>query len=176
MSDSGLEHLAQLDDGGRRQWLERRLRDGGANEVLNLYLRLDERRDQSGEDARVWVDLRLWLLRTAPELDVLSAREYAIDLAYYVLATRDKVPEAATGLPSSDEVVSLLLTALPVSVDDVAVIDDVAELRQLSLDRMRSSRFAKNIVRAAEYHLPHLEDADLVERLKEWLVIAPRLV
>lgn len=83
---------------------------------------------------------------------------------------------AASSLPSADIVVRACLDAIPVSLDRVAVSTDGQHLHALQHQEMLDSRRAKTLLNAAELLQADLEDPDLVNRLRAWLAIKPRLV
>jgi hypothetical protein len=86
-------------------------------------------------------------------------------MAYYVSQMRGAGMPAAI-LPSADTVVRECLDAIPVSVDQVAMLDDRRDLSMLTRQEMRDSRRAKNLANAAEGHLADLDDPDLARRLR----------
>jgi hypothetical protein len=97
-------------------------------------------------------------------------------MAYFLLAVRREHPDLLDRLPSADEVVRACLQAIPIGVEEVALLDDDRDLRRLDLMQMRQSRRAKNLVNAAQWHRDHVRDGDLADQLRRWTAVKPRLV
>jgi hypothetical protein len=128
-----LVHLLQLDEQQRWQWLDRRqpAPQDRASWWLSLLLVIDQHLgDQSGrrED---WVELKLWLLRQGRVRAVFTEAESAEKLAYFAGDMRRSGVESVV-LPSADDIVRACLDALPVGLNEVAMLDD---RRDLSSDR-----------------------------------------
>jgi hypothetical protein len=83
---------------------------------------------------------------------------------------------AASSLPSADTVVRACLDAIPVSLDQVAVVTDRRNLHPLERQEMLDSRRARNLLNAAERHQADFDETDLANRLRAWLAIEPCLV
>ena len=79
-------------------------------------------------------------------------------------------------LPSADDIVRVCLDALPVGLNEVAMLDDRREFSGLDRTQMRYLRQAKNLVSAAQQHLDGVQDERLAAQLREWIDIKPRLV
>jgi hypothetical protein len=178
----GLTHLLRLGDAGRdadrTAWLDRRQPPPGdrANWWLYLFLVIDGQLAGRLDRRPAWVALKLWLLHQASTRAIFTPAECAMKMAYFVADIRRMDPALAEALPSAADVVSGCLDALPVGLDDVALLDDRRDLRRLDLTRMRHSRQARSLVSAAEWHLGYLHDEQLADRLRQWLTIKPRLV
>ncbi|MCO8271095.1 hypothetical protein M1L60_10870 [Actinoplanes sp. TRM 88003] len=164
-----LEQLLQGDQHARRRWLDRRPQD--ANWWLYLLLLIEAEEAQHPE----WAELTVWVLAEAGRRSVLDRAEIAERTAYYVARLR----EAGTppmGLPSADAVVRACLDAIPVALDEVALLSDRRDLRRLERRQMLDSRRARLLLNAAERHRAHLVDSELADRLGVWLAVKPRLV
>lgn len=174
----GLTHLLRLDDAERAAWLDRRQpRPQDANWWLYQVLVVDGQiGDRPGERSR-WVVLKLWLLRQAHLRGVFTPVESAERMAYFVAGTRAAAADLAVVLlPSADEVVAACLAAIPVGLDQVALLDNRRDLHRLTRAQMLTSRQARQLVSAAEQHLDHVRDHELAERFRRWLAVKPRLV
>jgi hypothetical protein len=79
-------------------------------------------------------------------------------------------------LPSADDIVRACLDALPVPLNEVAMLADRRDLSGLDRTQMRQSRQAKNLVGAAQWHLDDVQNARLASQLREWIDVKPRLV
>jgi hypothetical protein len=170
----GLAHLVRLDGSARVEWLDRHRSD--ANRLLYLCLTVDGRIGPEPVRRPEWVGLRLWLLRHAYTRGVFTAAEVAEKTSYFVLDMLRRDPASAVLLPTADEVVRACLAAIPVGIDRVARLDDRRDLYRLSLDEMRASRHARNLVSAAQWHLDGVRDGALADELREWLGVKARLV
>jgi hypothetical protein len=174
----GLTHLLRLGAADRAAWLDRRQppsRDR-ANWWLYLFLVIDGQLAGRPEHRPTWAALKLWLLQQASARAVFTPAECAMKMAYFVADVRRMDPALAETLPSAADVVSGCLEALPVGLDDVALLDDRRDLRRLDLTRMRHSRQARTLVSAAEWHLAHVDDEKIADRLRQWLTVKSRLV
>ncbi|MFE9658201.1 hypothetical protein [Micromonospora sp. NPDC006431] len=172
-----LVHLLQLDEHQRRQWLDRRqpAAHERANWWLYLLLVIDQHlRDQSGRRAD-WAELKLWLLRQGRARGVFSEADSAEKLAYFAADTRRAGVELAV-LPPADDIVRGCLDAIPVGLNEVAMLVGRRGLGGLDRTRMRHSRQAKKLVSAAQWHLDDVLDPHLAAQLREWIDIKPRLV
>jgi hypothetical protein len=136
---------------------------------------LDERWQNRPAERAAWARLTIWLLEQAREPSALGPDEAAQRMAYYVAQMRD-AGMAASILPSADTVVRACLDAIPVSLDEVAVLPDRQSLHDLDRPAMLDSRRARNLLNAAERHLTGLDDPALADRLRAWLAIKPHLV
>lgn len=173
----GLVHLLQLDEQQRWQWLDRRqpAPHERANWWWYLLLVIDQHLgDQSGRRAD-WAELKLWLLRQGRARAVFTEAECAENLAYFAGDMRRAGVELAV-LPSADDIVRVCLDALPVGLNEVAMLDDRREFSGLDRTQMRYLRQAKNLVSAAQQHLDGVQDERLAAQLREWIDIKPRLV
>ena len=171
-----LDQLLSSDQDARRRWLDRRQPALPApNWWLHLLLLIDEPCEHRPAQRAAWAQLTIWLLDQARERSALGQGEVAERMAYHVSQLRD-ARMAAPFLPSADTVVRACLDAIPVSLDEVAVLTDQQNLYTLQRQEMLDSRRAKNLVNAAERHLADLDDPDLAHRLRAWLAIKPRLV
>jgi hypothetical protein len=174
----GLVHLLQLGEQQRPQWLERRqpAPHERANWWLYLLLVIDQHlREHRSRRRADWADLKLWLLRQGRSRAVFTEAESAEKLAYFARDLRRAGIELA-GMPSADDIVRACLDALPVGLQEVAMLDDQRNLSGLDPTQMRHSRQAKNLVSAAQWHVDGVQDARLAAQLREWIDIRPRLV
>jgi hypothetical protein len=173
----GLVHLLRLQEHQRGQWLDRRqpAPQDRANWWLYLLLVIDDQLDNQPGQQTHWAELKFWLLRQGRDRAVFTQAETADKLAYSALHLRRAGVDPAV-LPSADEVVRACLDAIPVGLNEVAVLDDRRDLRRLDITHMRQSRHAKTLVSAAQWHLDDVQDAHLAARLREWIDIKPRLV
>ena len=173
-----LTDLLWLGDGERGDWLE--VQEPPSGQLVNWWLHLlvivDAQLDNQPDHRPDWVALRVWLLRHAKSRDIFTDVESAQKMADFVAMTRQTYPELAALLPSADEVAHACLTAIPVDLDEVALVEKHQDLRRLDRTRMRQSRQAKNLLNAAEQHLDHIEDEQLADQLRQWLAVKPRLV
>jgi hypothetical protein len=80
------------------------------------------------------------------------------------------------GLPSADDVVTECLAALPADPDTIRLLGHDRDLRGLTIEELRASRKAKNLINAAAWYLEAVEDAALAKRLRGWLAIKHQLV
>jgi hypothetical protein len=171
-----LNQLLRSDEDAHRRWLDRRQPAPPApNWWLYLLLLIDERWEIRPAERAAWAQLKIWLLDQARGRSALGQGEVAERMAYYVSQMRD-AGMAASILPSADTVVRACLDAIPVSLDQVAVLTDRQSLYALERQAMLDSRRAKNLVNAAERHLADLDDPGLAYQLRAWLAIKPRLV
>ncbi|GIF71294.1 hypothetical protein [Asanoa siamensis] len=172
MSDleASVDALLDLDERGRAAWLDQRRPAG--NEWLGLLWIVERRVAPDRPDV---VALHLWLLGQAGTRAVFSADETALKLAYAVLTMRRAGVEEAL-LPRPDDIVRSCLDAMPVNRDAVATITDRRRLGDLGPDAMRLSRRARNLVRAARWHLEHVADPRLAAETHAWIAIEPHLV
>ncbi|OJF15419.1 hypothetical protein [Couchioplanes caeruleus] len=171
-----LDQLLRSDEDGRLRWLDHRQPGPpDANWWLHLLLLIDERWEERPAGRPAWAQLKIWLLGQAGWRGALEQGEVAERTAYYVAQMRDAAM-AASSLPSADTVVRACLDAIPVSLDRVAVLTDRVDLHSLERQELLDSRRAKNLLNAAELLQADLEDPDLVDRLRAWLAIKPRLV
>jgi hypothetical protein len=106
---------------------------------------------------------------------VFGAADTAVQVATFVGWTMREFGRLP-GLPSADEVVSQCLAALPSHPGAVRLLGPDRDLRSLTLDEMRVSRQAKNVINAAVAYLDALQDPALIERLREWLAVRYQLV
>ncbi|MBM0224250.1 MULTISPECIES: hypothetical protein [Micromonospora] len=173
----GLVHLLQLDEHQRRQWLDRRqpAPHERANWWLYLLLVIDQHLGDQSDRRADWAELKLWLLRQGRAWAVFSDADSAEKLAYFVADMRRKGVALAV-LPSADDIVRACLDAIPVGLNEVAVLVDRRHLGGLDRTQMRHSRQARNLVSAAQGHLDEVLDTHLADQLREWIDIKPRLV
>jgi hypothetical protein len=176
----GLAHLVRLPDAERAAWLDHR-QPAPADRVnwwLYLLLVIDGKLHRHPGRSLEWMRLRHWLVEEARRRGVFNAAEAAEKQAYFLLAMRRAGAEgpAAALLPPADVVVRDCLAAIPVSLDDVATLDESGDLYRLDIEQMRQSRRARILVTAAAYHLDQLHDQDLADRLRAWLALHPHLV
>lgn len=173
----GLTHLLRLGAAERIAWLDRRQPppDERANWWLYLLLVSDAQVGVQADGRPDWVALKLWLLRQARARAVFTPADCALKMAHFVADMRRVGHELAV-LPSADEVVHACLAAIPAGPDEVALLDDRRDLSHLDHNQIRQSRQARNLVSAAEWHLGHVQDRALADRLRQWLNIKPRLV
>jgi hypothetical protein len=172
-----LVHLLGLDEDGRRAWLDRRqpAPNERANWWLSLLVGIDVQLDtQSGQQAD-WAELKFWLLRQGKARAVFTEAETAEKLAHFTLTMRRTGVDLAL-LPSADDIVRACLDALPVPLNEVAMLADRRDLSGLDRTQMRQSRQAKNLVGAAQWHLDDVQNARLASQLREWIDVKPRLV
>jgi hypothetical protein len=176
IGDGDLVRLLHLDEPGRKDWLDdNEPARQDVNWWLHVLLVIDQRvDDQRGEPAD-WAKLRVWLLRQGRHRAVFTEVEYAEQLAYFVAAIRHAGIDT-TALPSADDLVEMCLDAIPVRLNEVAVVADPQELHRLDLTSMRHSRQAKNLVKAAAAHLDAVRDERVAARLRAWIDLQPRLV
>ena len=172
--------LLRLSGNARAEWLRRN--QSTAAEVdwwLALFTVLDHKIKEVDRPVRVradWVRLKLWLLRWSRDSDVFSAYEHARRMAYFRLLVKRSDPDLVALAPSADEIVRDCLAAIPVGLDEVALVDHPSALRQLERSAMRLSRQAKNMINAAQYHLDDLTDTHLAQQLRQWIAVKARLV
>lgn len=174
----GLVHLLQLDAQQRWQWLDRRqpAPDERGNWWLYLLLVIDQHlREHRSRRRADWAELKLWLLRQGRARAVFTEAESAEKLAYFARDLRRAGIELA-GMPSADDIIRACLDAVPIGLNEVAILDDQRILSGLDRTQMRHSRQAKNLVSAAQWHLDGVQDARLAAQLREWIDIRPRLV
>jgi hypothetical protein len=173
----GLTHLLRLGDAERVTWLDRRQSppDERVNWWLHLLLVIDAQLGDQPAARPDWVALKLWLLPQAHTRAIFTPAESAMKVAYFVAQLR-RAGHDLPVVPSADEVVRACLEAIPVALGEVALLDDRRDLRCLDRKQTIHSRQAKNLVSAAEWHLDQLQDHALADRLRQWLVIKPRLV
>jgi hypothetical protein len=173
----GLVDLLRFDEHRRGRWLDRR--QPAPNERVNwwLYLLLVIDQQLTGQSSRQadWAELELWLLRQGQARAVFTEAESAEQLAYFTLKMRRAGISLAV-LPSADEIVRACLDALPVRLNEVAMLADRRGLRGLDRTHMRQSRQAKKLISAAQWHLDQVQDARLASELSEWIGVKPQLV
>lgn len=174
----GLAHLLRLGDDQREEWLERRQPppDRRVNWWLYLLLVVDQQLGLQPGRRMDWVQLKLWLLRQAAARQVFTAAESAEKMACFVLGLRRAGVEAPAVLPSADDLVRACLAAIPVGLDQVALLDDRRDLHRLDRAQLRHSRQAKNLINAADGYLHEVEDERLAEQLRGWIAVKQRLV
>lgn len=133
----GVTHLLQLGDVERVGWLDRRQPPPGdlATWWLYLFLVIDQQVRDRPDRVAEWVALKVWLLRRAEATGVFAAAACAEMTAYFLLGVRREHPEVLDRLPSADEVVRACLHAIPVTVDEVALLADGRDLHRLDLTR-----------------------------------------
>lgn len=175
--EDGLVDLLRLDEHGRGRWLDRRqpAPTERANWWLYLLLVSDQHLDEQSSRQADWAELKLWLLRQGPARAVFTEAESAEQLAYLTLKMRRAGLSLAV-LPSADEIVQACLDALPVQLNEVAILADRRDLRGLDRTRMCQSRQAKILVSAAQWHLDEVHDARIASQLREWIRVKPQLV
>jgi hypothetical protein len=173
----GLQHLLRLGDTDRVRWLDRHTAagTGGASMWLGWFLVVDWQLRDRPTQRPGWLGLRLWLLEQAQARGVFDAADSAEKMAYFALAMR-RAGVDSNALPSADALVRACLDAIGAEPGEVAVLDDLRDLRGLDLAAMRLSGQAKSLVNAAEFHLDDVRDERLAARLREWIVLKPRLV
>jgi hypothetical protein len=174
----GLTHLLRLGDIERGGWLDRRQPSPvhRANWWLFLLLVIDQQIRDHPDRAADWVALKVWLLRRAEATGVIGAAGSAEMMAYFLLAVRREHPDLLDRLPCADDVVRACLHAIPIAVEEVALLDDDRDLHRLDLTQMRQSRQAKNLVNAAQWHRDHVRDEHLADQLRRWIAVKLRLV
>ncbi|MFE9693708.1 hypothetical protein [Micromonospora sp. NPDC005806] len=172
----GLAHLLHLELAMWPTWLQRLQACAvDANWWLHLYQLIDVRiRSQSDRRAE-WAARRLWLMRQAVSRGVFGAAETAVQVAAFVGSMVREVGWVI-GLPTADDVVSECLAALPTDPDIIRLLGHDRDLRSLTIDELRASRQAKNLINAAAWYLEAVEDLALAERLRGWLAIKHQLV
>ena len=173
----GLVDLLGLDEHHRGRWLDRRqpAPNERANWWLYLLLVIDQHLDGRSSRQADWSELKLWLLRQGQTRAVFTEAVSAERLAYFRLNMR-RAGISAEVLPSADEVVRACLEALPVRLDDVAMVAARRDFSGLDRTQMRQSRQAKILVSAAQWHVDEVEDARLASQLREWIGVKPQLV
>jgi hypothetical protein len=175
IGDEELDKLLRSGEDARRRWLDQRQpAPPEANWWLHLLLLIDARWADRPAERPAWTQFKIWVLGEAGG-SALGQREAAERTAYYVAQMRDAGMPASC-LPTADTVVRACLDAIPVPLDNVAVLTSRRDLKTLQLQEMRDSRHARHLLNAAERHLTGLEDHDLADRLRAWLAIKPRLV
>ncbi|MEV6266519.1 hypothetical protein AB0L64_05095 [Kribbella sp. NPDC051936] len=173
----GLVDLLRFDDHRRGRWLDRRqpAPNERANWWLYLLLVIDQQMDGQSRRRAEWTELKLWLLRQGQARAVFTEADSAEQLAYFTMRMRRAGINLAV-LPSADEIVRACLNALPVHLDEVALLADRRDLSGLDRAQMRQSRQAKKLVSAAQWHLDEVQDAALASLLREWIGVKSQLV
>ncbi len=169
-----LDRLLQSDEDARRRWLDRHQAVGEEpNWWLHLLLLIDERWENRAAERAAWTQLKIWVLAQARP--ALGQGEVAERMAYFVSQMRD-AGMAEPALPSADTVVRACLDAIAAPINQIALLTDRKNIRALERRDLLDSRRARNLINAAEPHLPDLNDPALSYRLRAWLAIKPRLV
>lgn len=172
-----MRHLLTLDPQARSQWLRRRSQVGETDETtwwLQQFVLVDHRTRQQSASRAAWVELRLWLLNEARAVGVFDAYETAQRTAIFVggLHFQAMADGLAAILPSADSLVRACLDAMPVTVEEVRAVDDWRTLDRIDMLRLRKAR---TLTSAAEYHVARLADPVVIERLRVWSELKPRL-
>jgi hypothetical protein len=172
----GLAHLLRLEPAGWPTWLRRRHADAAdANWWLRLYVLIDARIRSQPDRRAEWAVRRLWLMRQAAFRGVFDAANTAVQVAAFV-GSMARQAGPMNGLPSADDVVTECLAALPADPGALRLLDHDRDLQSLTIDELRASRAAKNLINGAAWHLESVQDAALAERLQGWLAIKHQLV
>ncbi|ASW57211.1 hypothetical protein [Plantactinospora sp. KBS50] len=178
--DHQLAHMLRLSDTARADWLQR---NQPAAAHVNWWLALlctpDRKFNKAGRPIQMradWVRLTLWLLRWTSDQGVFNAYEHAQRMAYFRAMLKDLDIDSLALAPSADEIVRNCLAAIPVSLDEVALVDHPSALRRLNRSQMWASRRAKNLINAAEYNLDDVTDERLAQQLRQWIAVKRRLV
>jgi hypothetical protein len=140
-----------------------------------LYQLIDVRIRSEPDRRTEWAARRLWLMRQAVSHGVFGATDTAIQVAAFVESVVREVGWVS-GLPSADDVVTECLAALPTGPDTIRLLGPDRDLRSLTIDELRASRQAKNLINAAAWYLEVVEDLALAERLRGWLAMKHQLV
>lgn len=172
----GLAHLLHLESTMWPTWLQRRQTHAvDVNWWLHLYELIDVRIRSQPDRRAEWATRRLWLMRQAASRGVFSAAATAVQVAAFV-GTMVREVGWVPGLPTADDVVTECLATLPTDPDTIRLLGRDRDLRGLTIDELRASRQAKNLINAAAWYLEAVEDAALAERLRGWLAIKYQLV
>ncbi len=178
--DDQLAHMLRLSDTARADWLQRnQLSAAHVNWWLALLYTLDQKINKADRPIQVradWVRLKLWLLRWTSDQGVFNAYEHAQRMAYFRAMLKDLDIDLLALVPSADEIVRDCLAAIPVSLDEVALVDHPSALRQLDRSQMWASRQAKHLINAAQYNLDDVTDEQLAQQLRQWIAVKGRLV
>jgi hypothetical protein len=173
-------HLLRLSGDDRAGWLHcHQMTEADVNWWLALLTTLDQKINKMDRSIQVraeWVRLKLWLLRWTQDNGVFDAYENAQRMAYFRVMLKDLDPDLLAIAPTADDVVRDCLAAIPVALDEVALIDHPSALSQLDRSEMWASRQAKNLINAAQYHLADIADAQLAQQLRQWIAVKGRLV
>src|SRR6266511_1907395 len=171
---------SDLSDTARADWLQRnQLSAAHVNWWLALLYTLDQKINKADRPIQVradWVRLKLWLLRWTSDQGVFNAYEHAQRMAYFRAMLKDLDIDLLALVPSADEIVRDCLAAIPVSLDEVALVDHPSALRQLDRSQMWASRQAKHLINAAQYNLDDVTDEQLAKQLRQWIAVKGRLV
>ena len=169
-----MRHLLTLDPQGRSLWLSRRSLISETNWWLQQFVLVDHRIRQQDTSRAAWVELRLWLLNEAHAVGIFDAYETAQKTAIFVggLHFQAMADGLEAILPSADSLVQACLDAMPVTVEEVRAVDDWRTLDRSDMLRLRKAR---TLTGAAEYHVARLTDPAVIERLRVWSELKPRL-
>ena len=142
---------------------------------LQMYVHIDASIRAHDDDRAEWSQRRLWLLREAAARGIHDPGAVAVNVSNFMVMIR-QTGDPVAGLPSADEVVAECLAVIGEDPAAIPLLDANRNSAALSLEQMRRSRAARNLVNAARWHEAHLTDDAVIDALNKWTGVLDRLV